>query len=46
MLNGKRIVVVAETRRMIYLRNHGGRISGFIIEALPQNTDPDALLKA
>ncbi len=47
MLNviGKRVVVVAETPAHDLLRDLAGEYPGFMIEALPQNTDPDALLK-
>ncbi len=41
---GKRIVVVAETPAHDLLRELTGEYPGFIIDALPQNTDPDALL--
>ncbi len=42
---GKRIVVVAETPAHDLLRELTGDYPGFTIAALPQNTDPDALLK-
>ena len=42
---GKRIAVVAETPAHDLLRDLTGDFPGFSIEALPQNTDPDELLK-
>jgi membrane-bound lytic murein transglycosylase F len=42
---GKRVAVVAETPAHDLLRELTGEYPGFGIEALPQNTNPDELLK-
>jgi membrane-bound lytic murein transglycosylase F len=42
---GKRVAVVAETPAHDLLRDLTGDYPGFSIEALPQNTNPDELLK-
>ncbi len=42
---GKRVAVIAETPAHDVLRDLTGDYPGFSIEALPQNTNPDELLK-